>query len=112
MGRGLRFFKWATRSEHRTSNPRQGISGLSRYHRRLVCEALEDRQLLSANVYNMPTGQTSLNFVTVGNAGNAADPSPGYGAVPYTYQIGEYDVTTAQYCQFLNAVATTSDPYG
>ncbi len=68
--------------------------------------------MLSANVYNMPTGQTSLNFVTVGNPGNAADPSTGYGAVPYTYQIGEYDVTTAQYCQFLNAVATTSDPYG
>ncbi len=26
--------------------------------------------------------------------------------------MGKYDVTTAQYCQFLNAVATTSDPYG
>jgi formylglycine-generating enzyme required for sulfatase activity len=54
----------------------------------------------------------------VGNPGNAADTvvmndgTTGYGAVPYTYQIGKYDVTTAQYCQFLNAVATTSDPYG
>ena len=36
-----------------------------------------------------------------------------YGAVAYNYQIGEYDVTAAQYCQFLNAVAATnSDPYG
>jgi formylglycine-generating enzyme required for sulfatase activity len=53
----------------------------------------------------------NLQFVTVGNPGNAADPLTGYGAVPYTYQMGKYDVTTAQYCQFLNAVATT-DTYG
>jgi len=65
-----------------------------------------------ADVYNMPTGQTSLAFVTVGDPGNAADPATGYGAVPYTYQMGKYDVTVGQYCQFLNAVATTSDPYG
>ena len=26
--------------------------------------------------------------------------------------MGEFDVTAAQYVQFLNAVATTSDPYG
>jgi formylglycine-generating enzyme required for sulfatase activity len=54
----------------------------------------------------------SMAFVTVGNPGNAADTSPGlYGAVPYTYQMGKYDVTTGQYCQFLNAVAKT-DTYG
>jgi formylglycine-generating enzyme required for sulfatase activity len=64
-----------------------------------------------ANVFNMTGGQTSLQFVTVGDPGNAAD-TTGYGAVAYTYQIAKYDVTTAQYCQFLNAVATTSDPYG
>jgi formylglycine-generating enzyme required for sulfatase activity len=64
-----------------------------------------------ANVYDMPTGQTSLDFVTVGDAGNAADPSTGYGAVPYAYQVGKYDVTLGQYCQFLNAVAKT-DTYG
>jgi formylglycine-generating enzyme required for sulfatase activity len=62
------------------------------------------------NVFNMPAGETSLQFVTVGNPGNAAD-STGYGAVPYTYRMGMYDVTTAQYCQFLNAVAQT-DTYG
>ena len=32
-------------------------------------------------------------------------------AVAYPYQIGEYDVTVAQYCQFLNAKAA-NDPYG
>ena len=50
------------------------------------------------NVYDMPTGQTSLQFVTVGNPGNAADPSTGYGSVGYTYQMGKYDVTLGQYC--------------
>ena len=64
-----------------------------------------------ADVFNMSGGQTSLQFVTVGDPGNAAD-TTGYGAVGYTYQMGKYDVTSAQYCAFLNAVATTADPYG
>jgi formylglycine-generating enzyme required for sulfatase activity len=49
--------------------------------------------------------------VPVGNVGNAADPSTGFGAVNYAYSIGEYDVTPDQYTAFLNAVAA-SDPYG
>ncbi len=45
---------------------------------------------------------------------NPPDPATGglYGSVGYTYQMGKYDVTVGQYCQFLNAVAKTSDPYG
>ena len=35
----------------------------------------------------------------------------GYGSVGYAYQMGKYDVTVGQYCQFLNAVAKT-DTYG
>jgi formylglycine-generating enzyme required for sulfatase activity len=58
----------------------------------------------------MPTGQTSLQFVTVGSPGNPADIT-GYGSVGYAYQMGKYDVTVGQYCQFLNAVAAT-DTYG
>jgi formylglycine-generating enzyme required for sulfatase activity len=57
------------------------------------------------------TGLASLEFVTVGNPGNANDPSTGYGSMGYTYQMGKYDVTVGQYCQFLNAVAKT-DTYG
>ncbi|MFZ1932367.1 MAG: SUMF1/EgtB/PvdO family nonheme iron enzyme [Thermoguttaceae bacterium] len=63
------------------------------------------------------TGEASLEFVTVGNPGNAADTmvmgdgTTGYGSVPYTYQMGKYDVTIGQYCEFLNAVAKT-DTYG
>ena len=69
-----------------------------------------------SNVFNMPSGEASLQFVTVGNPGNAADTttgygSYGYGSVPYVYQMGKYDVTIGQYCQFLNAVAAT-DTYG
>ena len=58
----------------------------------------------------MPGGETSLQFVTVGDPGNAADPATGYGAVGYAFQMGTYDVTIAQYTAFLNAVAQT-DPY-
>ena len=63
-----------------------------------------------SSVFNMPNGETSLQFVTVGDPGNAAD-GTGYGAVGYVYQMGKYDVTVGQYCQFLNAVAKT-DTYG
>lgn len=43
--------------------------------------------------------------------GNEND-STGFGKVNYNYQIGESEVTNAQYAEFLNAVATTSDPHG
>ena len=59
-----------------------------------------------ADVFNLPSGQTSLQFVTVGDPGNAPD-TTGFGAVPYTYQMGKFDVTVAQYTRFLNSVAQT-----
>ncbi len=52
----------------------------------------------------------TINWVPIGNSGNAADPSTGYGAVAYNYSIDTYDVTVGQYTEFLNAVAAT-DPY-
>jgi formylglycine-generating enzyme required for sulfatase activity len=74
-----------------------------------------------ADVFQMPAGDTSLQFVTVGDPGNQPDPaSIGYsnvfgggllGSVPNTFSMGKYDVTLGQYCQFLNAVAAT-DTYG
>jgi formylglycine-generating enzyme required for sulfatase activity len=64
------------------------------------------------------TGQASLEFVPVGDPGNAGEQSrlaygdtTYYGAVAQAYQMGKYDVTASQYCQFLNAVAKT-DTYG
>lgn len=44
----------------------------------------------------------SIVYVPVGNLGNAAD-STGYGSVSYAYNIGKYEVTNAQYGEFLNA---------
>ncbi len=58
-----------------------------------------------------------IDWVTVGNAGNAPDTrvmndgTSGYGAVDYEYRIARNPVTIAQYTGFLNAVAA-SDPYG
>lgn len=56
----------------------------------------------------------TLDFVTVGNAGNAPDvryvPS-GLGAVSYAYRLGKFEITAGQYAEFLNAVAK-SDPNG
>ena len=59
---------------------------------------------------SMTGGPVNISLVTVGDPGNLPDPATGYGAVPYTYQIGEYDVTMGQYCAFLNSVATTRRP--
>ena len=73
-----------------------------------------------ADVFNMPSGQTSLQTVFVGDAGNGNDPSDGdastpgiqhFGAVDYNYRIGKYEVTVGQYTEFLNTVADT-DTYG
>ncbi len=47
----------------------------------------------------------TMDWVTIGNANNAADPATGslYGAVDHAYRIGKYEVTNAQYGEFLNA---------
>ncbi len=63
-------------------------------------------------------GEVVIETVTVGDPGNAGEPSGGgsvpsriCGAVGYVYNIGKYEVTNAQYAEFLNAVAVT-DTYG
>jgi len=54
----------------------------------------------------------NIDLVTVGNPGNAPDTRYwGAGDVGYTYQMGKFEVTAGQYCEFLNAVAKT-DTYG
>jgi sulfatase modifying factor 1 len=44
-----------------------------------------------------------MDWVTIGNANNAADQLTGYGSVDHAYRIGKYEVTNAQYGEFLNA---------
>ena len=64
-----------------------------------------------ADVFNMGSSLKSLEWVSVGDRDNAKD-GTGYGAVGYDYRIGKYEVTNAQYAEFLSAVATKSDPKG
>ena len=66
--------------------------------------------VVSMVVANTPAHAVTIDWVTVGDPGNAND-GTGYGAVAYSYQIGKYDVTIQQYKDFLNAVAAT-DTYG
>src|SRR5258706_7343277 len=53
----------------------------------------------------------TMSWTPVGNPGNAGDTGlcSGCGAVSYSYSIGTYEVTNAQYAEFLNAKAA-SDP--
>ncbi len=55
----------------------------------------------------------SMDWVAIGNPGNACDTQSGgcYGALGYGYNIGKYEVTNGQYAEFLNAKAA-SDPLG
>jgi formylglycine-generating enzyme required for sulfatase activity len=62
----------------------------------------------------------TMDWTPIGNPGNPCDPQPTspygiaggcFGSVGYSYSIGTYEVTTAQYVEFLNAVAR-SDPNG
>ena len=47
----------------------------------------------------------SIDWVTVGDPGNTSD-TTGFGSVGYSYQISKYEVTNAQYTEFLNAVGS------
>src|SRR5262245_51969646 len=57
-----------------------------------------------------PATAAMIDTVPIGNAGNAADGSGGFGSIAYPFRIGKTEITNSQYVQFLNAVAA-SDPY-
>jgi len=50
----------------------------------------------------------NMSWTSIGNVGNAADPSTGYGSVNHAYKIGTYEVTNAQYVAFLNAKGSSN----
>jgi formylglycine-generating enzyme required for sulfatase activity len=60
-----------------------------------------------------PASATTIDWTPIGNPGNACETqSDGcFGSVGYAYSIGTYEVTNAQYAEFLNAKAA-SDPLG
>ncbi|MEY4565140.1 MAG: hypothetical protein RLY14_110 [Planctomycetota bacterium] len=60
--------------------------------------------LIAADIFNLPKGVTSLQFVDVGDAANPPDKN-GRGAVAYRYRISKYEITTSQWVEFLNAKA-------
>ena len=51
----------------------------------------------------------TFDWATIGNAGNAADPMTGFGAVANNFRMATTEVTNAQYAEFLNAVAATDN---
>ena len=59
----------------------------------------------TAALITSASASITMDWVNVGNPGNAADPATGslYGAVAYAYQIGKHEVTNSQYGAFLNA---------
>jgi formylglycine-generating enzyme len=65
---------------------------------------------LGLNMETVPVGDPgNVGELSGGSAGDV--PARICGSVGYTYNIGKYEVTAAQYTEFLNAVAKT-DPYG
>ena len=63
--------------------------------------------VLACLPFGFTASAEAIQWVTVGDPGNTADDTTGYGAVASSYQIGKYDVTISQYTAFLNAVAAT-----
>ena len=65
---------------------------------------------VAACLLAVPALAESIQWVTVGDPGNAADTTT-YGDVAPSFQIMKYEFTNQQYADFLNSVAATADPY-
>jgi hypothetical protein len=59
-------------------------------------QTMKTRWMMTAGLIAL-CGMAQAAFVTIGNAGNTADPITGYGAVGYTYQISKYETTIAEF---------------
>ena len=67
--------------------------------------------ILSLSALNTDAAVT-FEWAQIGNAGNPADSTTGFGSVAYEYSIAKTEVSNAQYIEFLNAVASVSDTHG
>jgi len=80
-------------------------------HEKLVL--LPSRFRCAGSIYgilfvNPAIAAVNMSWTSIGNAGDGADGSTGYGAVGYAYKIGTYDVTNAQYVDFLNSKGSSN----
>ena len=69
--------------------------------------------VLVALCFAVPAHAVTIEWVEVGDPGNACDVQLRgcFGSVDYVYRISKYEVTNTQYAAFLSAVAKT-DTYG
>lgn len=61
----------------------------------LVALTLHIQTRAQADNFGTSGNEFSIDFVNIGNAGNAAD-TTGYGAVPYEYRMGVYEISQNQ----------------
>lgn len=85
------------------------IRGVGKISLLVLCAALALMMPASsavADTFGSGANTFQIDFVTVGNPGNAGwvDDPYAIGAVSYSYRIAKYEVTNAQYVDFLNAV--------
>ncbi len=78
---------------------------------KMILAALSAVAVMGWLLVGAASAAINIETMPVGNAGNTAD-TTGYGSVAYAYNVGKCEVTNAQYVEFLNAVAGTTDAYG
>jgi formylglycine-generating enzyme required for sulfatase activity len=122
------YFLYGTSSNYSSQSPVQivgsGISGVAlsstitgltsetQYHFSLVATTASGNGAQSPDATFTSGAAAGVALSLISNPGNSPDPITGRGEVDFPYSIGTFDVTEAQYCTFLNAVATTADPCG
>ena len=87
-------------------------ASLTRLVKKLKRQVKKLKRQLAVARRPMPEPVPFIEMVPVGNAGNVTDAgntseASVYGAVPYEFQIGKYEVSLEEYTAFLNAVAAT-----
>jgi formylglycine-generating enzyme required for sulfatase activity len=85
-----------------------GIFGAAMLRKRYAPFPVFTLTVVLGSISAITSNAITIDTVPVGNPGNAADDN-GLGSVGYRFRIGKYEITNAQYVEFLNAVAA-SDP--
>ena len=82
----------------------------------VVAQAVQTDTITHPNASGIGSTTINMDFVTVGDAGNAPDTevmttdgTTGYGAVGYDYRIGTYEVTAAQWAAVRAAAPTVGN---